>query len=40
MVTKSALSQARKQLSYTAFIALNQQAVEAYYAIHPDVNQR
>ncbi len=36
MVTKSALSQARKQLSYMAFIDLNQQAVEAYYATHPE----
>jgi hypothetical protein len=36
MVTKSALSQARKQLSHTAFIDLNRYAVEAYYATHPD----
>jgi Transposase DDE domain len=34
-VTKSALSQARKQLSHTAFINLNRQAVDAYYAGHP-----
>lgn len=31
IVTKSALTQARKQLSYTAFIDLNQQAVKAFY---------
>ncbi len=31
VVTKSALTQARKQLSYTAFIDLNQQAVKAFY---------
>ena len=37
MVTKSALSQARKQLSHTAFIDLNQQAVNAYYAAHPEL---
>jgi Transposase DDE domain len=36
MVTKSALSQARKQLSHTAFIDLNRQAVDAYYAGHPE----
>jgi hypothetical protein len=35
VVTKSALSQARKQLSHTAFIDLNRQAVDAYYAAHP-----
>jgi len=34
VVTKSALSQARKQLAHTAFIDLNRQAVEAYYAAH------
>ena len=37
VVTKSALSQARKQLSHTAFIDLNQQAVDAYYAAHPEL---
>jgi len=37
VVTKSALSQARKQLSHTAFIDLNRQAVEAYYAAHPEL---
>jgi len=37
VVTKSALSQASKQLSYTAFIDLNQQTVEAYYAGLPDI---
>jgi hypothetical protein len=31
VVTKSALTQARKQLAYTAFIDLNQQAVKAFY---------
>jgi hypothetical protein len=34
VVTKSALSLARKQLAHTAFIDLNRQAVEAYYAAH------
>ncbi|MDD5579212.1 MAG: hypothetical protein PHY16_08040 [Methylobacter sp.] len=37
VVTKSALSQARKQLSHTAFIDLNRQAVNAYYAAHPEL---
>jgi hypothetical protein len=37
VVTKSALSQARKQLSHTAFIDLNRQAVDAYYAAHPEL---
>jgi len=37
VVTKSALTQARKQLSYTTFIDLNQQTVEAYYASFPDI---
>ena len=37
MVTKSALSQARKQLSHTAFIDLNRQVVDAYYAAHPEL---
>ncbi len=37
MVTKSALTQARKHLSHTAFTALNQQVVDAYYAHHPDL---
>ena len=36
-MTKSALTQARKNLSHTAFIGLNQQAVDAYYAGHPDI---
>ena len=36
MVTKSALSQARKQLSHTAFIDLNRHAVDDYYAAHPE----
>ena len=36
VVTKSALSQARKQLYHTAFIYFNRHAVEAYYATHPD----
>jgi hypothetical protein len=37
VVTKSALSQARKQLSHTAFIDLNRQVVDAYYAAHPEL---
>ena len=37
MVTKSALTQARKHLSHTAFTALNQQVVDAYYAHHTDL---
>lgn len=36
VVTKSALSQARKQLSHTAFIDLNRHAVDAHYAAHPE----
>ena len=36
-MTKSALSQARKQLSPTAFIDLNRHVVDAYYAAHPDL---
>ncbi len=36
-MTKSALTQARKNVSYTAFIDLNQQAVNAYYATHPEI---
>lgn len=35
MVTKSALTQARKHLSHTAFIDLNHQVVNDYYADHP-----
>ena len=34
VVTKSALSQARKQLSHTAFTALNRQVVDYYYTHH------
>jgi hypothetical protein len=34
VVTKSALSQARKQLSHTAFTTLNRQVVDYYYAHH------
>lgn len=34
VVTKSALTQARKQLSHTAFTALNRQVVDTYYAHH------
>ena len=34
VVTKSALSQARKQLSHTAFTTLNHQVVDYYYAHH------
>ena len=37
MVTKSALSQARKHLSHTAFIDLNQQVINAHYAEHPNL---
>ena len=37
VVTKSALTQARKHLSHTAFIDLNQQVINAYYAEHPDL---
>ena len=37
VVTKSALTQARKNLSHTAFIDLNQQAVNAYYTAHPEI---
>lgn len=37
VVTKSALTQARKHLSHTAFIDLNQQVINAYYADHPDL---
>ena len=36
-MTKSALTQARKNLSHTAFIDLNQQAVNAYYSAHPEI---
>lgn len=34
-VSKSALSQARQNLSHTAFIDLNQSAINAYYEHHP-----
>jgi hypothetical protein len=37
VVTKSALTQARKQLSYTAFIDLNQQAVKAFYETSTEI---
>jgi hypothetical protein len=37
VVTKSALTQARKHLSHTAFIDLNHQVVNDYYADHPDL---
>jgi len=37
VVTKSALTQARKNLSYLAFIDLNQQVVEAYYTALPEI---
>ena len=37
VVTKSALSQARKYLAHTAFTALNRQIVDAYYAHHSDL---
>ena len=36
MVTQSALSLARKQLSHTDFIDLNRHAVDAYYPAHPE----
>lgn len=34
VVTKSALTQARKHLSHTAFIALNREVIDGYYAHH------
>jgi hypothetical protein len=37
VVTKSALTQARKHLSHTAFIDLNHQIVNTFYADHPDL---
>lgn len=37
VVTKSALTQARKNVSHTAFIDLNQQAIDVYYATHPEI---
>ncbi len=37
VVTKSALTQARKYLAHTAFTALNRQIVDAYYAHHSDL---
>jgi len=37
VVTKSALSQARKHLSHTAFIDLNHQVINDYYDNHPDL---
>ena len=37
VVTKSALTQARKHLSHTAFIDLNQRIVDAYYVDHPEL---
>jgi hypothetical protein len=36
VVTKSALSQACKQLSHTAIIDPNRHAVDAYYAAYPE----
>jgi len=38
VVTKSALTQARKHLSHTAFIDLNQRVVNAYYTDHRELN--
>ena len=37
VVSKSALTQARKQLSHTAFIDLNQQVVKAYYETSTEI---
>ena len=37
VVTKSALTQALKHLSHTAFIDLNHQVVNGYYTDHPDI---
>ncbi len=37
VVTKSALTQARKHLSPTAFTALNRKVVDAYYDHHSDL---
>lgn len=37
VVTKSALTQARKHLAHTAFIDLNKHVVDAYYANHPHI---
>ncbi len=37
VVTKSALTQARKHLSHTAFTALNRKVVDAYYDHHSDL---
>jgi hypothetical protein len=37
VVTKSALTQARKHLSHTAFIDLNHQVVNGYYTDHPEL---
>ncbi len=37
VVTKSALTQARKYLAHTAFTALNRQIVDAYYDHHSDL---
>lgn len=37
VVTKSALTQARKHLSHTAFTTLNRQVVDAYYTHHNDL---
>ena len=38
VVTKSALTQARKHLSHTAFTDLNHRVVNAYYTDHPELN--
>jgi hypothetical protein len=37
VVTKSALTQARKHVSHTAFIDLNHRVVNAYYTDHPEL---
>jgi hypothetical protein len=37
VLTKSALTQARKHLSHTAFTMLNRQVVDAYYAHQSDL---
>ena len=36
-MTKSAFSQARKNVSHHAFIDLSRQVVDAYYASHPEI---
>lgn len=37
VVTKSALTQARKHVSHTTFIDLNHRVVNAYYTDHPEL---